>query len=168
MKAGFTPYATPDLARPEILDGIGFNPRGEETQVYSLANADLCLVGTAEITLGGYYADTIFEEEQLPIRMAGISHCFRTEAGSHGRESRGLYRVHQFSKVEMFAFTRPEDSEAMHEELVGLEEQIFQALEAPVPSHRSSFWRSWGLLPIASSIWRLGCPDAERVATLAK
>ena len=131
MKAGFTPYATPDLARPEILDGIGFNPRGEETQVYSLANADLCLVGTAEITLGGYYADTIFEEEQLPIRMAGISHCFRTEAGSHGRESRGLYRVHQFSKVEMFAFTRPEDSETMHEELVGLEEQIFQALELP-------------------------------------
>ena len=131
MQAGFTPYTTPDLARPEILEGIGFNPRGEETQVYSLANADLCLVGTAEITLGGYYADSIFEEEELPLRMAGISHCFRTEAGSHGRESRGLYRVHQFSKVEMFAFTRPEDSEAMLDELVGLEEQIFQALELP-------------------------------------
>jgi seryl-tRNA synthetase len=131
MEAGFTPIITPDLARPEILDGIGFNPRGEETQVYSIANADLCLIGTAEITLGGLYADTLVDEADLPIRLAGISHCFRTEAGAHGRESRGLYRVHQFSKVEMFCFTRPEDSEAMHAELLAHEEKIFQALEIP-------------------------------------
>jgi seryl-tRNA synthetase len=127
--AGFTLYATPDVARPEIVDGTGYDPRGEETQIYSLANADLCLIGTAEITLAGLHADSILEE--LPLRLAGISHCFRTEAGAAGRESKGLYRVHQFSKVEMFAFTRPEDSEAMHAELLALEERIFQGLEIP-------------------------------------
>jgi seryl-tRNA synthetase len=131
LEANFTPFITPDVAKPEIVDGIGYNPRGPETQIYSLANEDLCLVGTAEITLGGLYADSIVDEEALPLRLAGISHCFRTEAGAAGRESRGLYRVHQFSKVEMFALTRPEDSEAMHEELVALEEKIFQALEIP-------------------------------------
>ena len=131
IEAGFTPYITPDVAKPEILDGIGYNPRGPETQIYSLANEDLCLVGTAEITLGGLHAGSILDEEVLPLRLAGLSHCFRTEAGAAGRESRGLYRVHQFSKVEMFALTRPEDSDAMHEELVALEEKIFRALEIP-------------------------------------
>jgi seryl-tRNA synthetase len=131
LAEGFTPYVTPDLARAEILEGIGFNPRGEETQIYSVANSDLCLVGTAEITLGGLYADTILEEDQLPVKMAGISHCFRTEAGAAGRESKGLYRVHQFTKVEMFAITRPEDSDAMHEQLLALEERIYQGLELP-------------------------------------
>jgi seryl-tRNA synthetase len=131
IEDGFTPFITPDVAKPEILDGIGYSPRGPETQVYSIANHDLCLVGTSEITLGGLFADTILEEEQLPLKLAGLSHCFRTEAGAHGRESKGLYRVHQFSKVEMFAFTRPEDSEAMHEHLVVLEEKIYQQLEIP-------------------------------------
>ena len=131
LAEGFTPYVTPDLARAEILEGIGFNPRGEETQIYSVANSDLCLVGTAEITLGGLYADTILEEEQLPVLMAGISHCFRTEAGAAGRESKGLYRVHQFTKLEMFAITRPEDSDAMHERLLAIEERIYQGLELP-------------------------------------
>jgi seryl-tRNA synthetase len=128
---GFTLFITPDLARPEVLDGIGFNPRGEETQVYSVANADLCLIGTAEITLGGYLSDRILSEEELPVLMGGVSHCFRTEAGAYGRASRGLYRVHQFTKVEMFAFTGPEESEAMHERLVGIEERVFQALGVP-------------------------------------
>jgi seryl-tRNA synthetase len=131
LEEGFTPYVTPDLARPEIVDALGYSPRGEETQIYSLANADLCLVGTAEITLGGLYADSILDEAQLPVLMAGISHCFRTEAGAAGRESKGLYRVHQFTKVEMFVLTRPEDSDAMHERLVGIEERIFQGLELP-------------------------------------
>jgi seryl-tRNA synthetase len=131
LAEGFTPYVTPDLARVEILEGIGFNPRGEETQVYSVAGSELCLVGTAEITLGGLYADTILEEERLPVRMAGISHCFRTEAGAAGRESKGLYRVHQFTKVEMFAITRPEDSDAMHDELLAIEERLYQGLELP-------------------------------------
>jgi len=131
LEAGFTPFITPDVAKPEILDGIGYNPRGPETQIYSIANEDLCLVGTAEITLGGLHAGAILDEEVLPLRLAGLSHCFRTEAGAAGRESRGLYRVHQFSKVEMFSITRPEDSEAMHDELVALEEKIYQALEIP-------------------------------------
>jgi seryl-tRNA synthetase len=131
LEEGFTPYVTPDLARAEILEGIGFNPRGEETQIYSVAGTDLCLVGTAEITLGGLYADTILDEEQLPVLMAGISHCFRTEAGAAGRESKGLYRVHQFTKVEMFAITRPEESDAMHARLLAIEERIYQGLELP-------------------------------------
>jgi seryl-tRNA synthetase len=131
LAEGFTPFVTPDLARPEIVDGLGYSPRGPETQIYSLANADLCLVGTAEITLGGLYADAVLDEDALPLCLAGLSHCFRTEAGSHGRESKGLYRVHQFSKVEMFALTRPEDSEAMHERIVAIEERLFRELEVP-------------------------------------
>lgn len=130
---GFVLHTTPDLARVEILEGLGFNPRGESTQVYSVANSDLCLVGTAEITLGGMLADTILEAEQLPLLYAGLSHCFRTEAGSAGQESRGLYRVHQFTKVELFAFTEGDlrASEPMHEKLLAIEEQIFQGLGLP-------------------------------------
>ena len=128
---GFTPFTTPDLAKASILEGIGFNPRGEETQVYSIENTDLCLIGTAEITLGGYLADSILSESDLPKKFAGVSHCFRTEAGAAGKESKGLYRVHQFTKVEMFTFTRPEESETVHAELVDLEEEIFQGLEIP-------------------------------------
>jgi seryl-tRNA synthetase len=131
VKDGFTLYATPDLARSHILDGIGFNPRGEETQVYSVANSDLCLIGTAEITLGGLYADQILPEESLPVKLVGVSHCFRTEAGAPGRAAKGLYRVHQFTKVEMFAFTRPDQSEAIHESLVGHQEAIFRGLGVP-------------------------------------
>jgi seryl-tRNA synthetase len=131
MEEGFTPITTPDVARPEIIEGLGFNPRGEESQIYSIEGHDLCLIGTAEITIGGMYADTIFDEADLPLKIAGISHCFRTEAGAAGRESKGLYRVHQFSKTEMFVFTRPEDSEAQHQELLRIEQRIFDALEIP-------------------------------------
>jgi seryl-tRNA synthetase len=131
MRAGFVPYATPDLARREVVDGLAFSPRGAETQIYTVAGTDLDLIGTAEITLGGLHADEILEEARLPLRLAGVSHCFRTEAGAAGRESRGLYRVHQFTKVEMFVIARPEESEALHEEILGLEERIFQALEVP-------------------------------------
>jgi seryl-tRNA synthetase len=131
IEEGFTPFATPDVARRKMVDAMAFAPRGPETQIYSIEGSDLDLIGTAEITLGALYSDTIVEEEELPIKLAGISHCFRTEAGSAGRESKGLYRVHQFTKVEMFTFTRPEDSEAMHEELLRIEERIFRALEIP-------------------------------------
>ena len=130
-RAGFTPVITPDLARIQILEGIGFNPRGNETQVYSVENTDLCLVGTAEITLGGMLADTVLEEKDLPRRFVGLSHCFRTEAGAAGRASKGLYRVHQFTKVEMFAFTTPEQSGPLHLELLKMEEEIFQELGIP-------------------------------------
>jgi seryl-tRNA synthetase len=122
---------TPDVARPEVVRGLGFNPRGEESQIYNIEGHELCLIGTSEITLGGLYAEHIFDEAELPLRLAGISHCFRTEAGAHGRESRGLYRVHQFTKTEMFVFCRPEDSEEQHAELRAIEEKIFDALEVP-------------------------------------
>ncbi len=130
-KEGFTLHTTPDLARKEILEGIGFNPRGEATQIYSVENSDLALIATAEITLGGMYSNEILDEEQLPLLLAGLSHCFRTEAGAAGRASRGLYRVHQFTKVEMFAFVTPEQSEEILEKFLGIEEKIFQGLGIP-------------------------------------
>jgi seryl-tRNA synthetase len=131
VREGFTPMITPDLARGEVLKGIGFIPRGPETQIYSIENEDLNLVATAEITLGGLYAGQIIEAEKLPIKLCGISHCFRTEAGAAGRASRGLYRVHQFTKVEMFAFTQPDQSEDMHNYFCDLECEIFDGLGIP-------------------------------------
>jgi seryl-tRNA synthetase len=128
---GFTPVLTPDVARAEVLEGIGFMPRGPESQTYSLAGTDLCLVATAEITLGGMHRNQILDEARLPLRYAGLSHCFRTEAGAPGRDTRGLYRVHQFTKVEMFVFCTPEQSEAAHLELLAIEEGIFQGLGLP-------------------------------------
>jgi seryl-tRNA synthetase len=131
MAEGYTPVITPDLARQEVLEGIGFIPRGPETQIYSIENSDLCLIATAEITLGGLHRDQVLEELQLPIKYVGLSHCFRTEAGAPGRDTRGLYRVHQFTKVEMFVFCTPDQSETFHDELLRIEEQIFQELELP-------------------------------------
>ena len=130
---GFTPVITPDLARNSILEGIGFTPRGHETQIYSVEDTDLSLVGTAEITLGGMHADEILDVAKLPMKYVGLSHCFRTEAGASGRASKGLYRVHQFTKVEMFAFTEGslEVSGAMHLEILRIEEEIFRALGLP-------------------------------------
>lgn len=128
---GFVPISTPDVAHSQILHGIGFMPRGPETQIYSIENSDLNLVATAEITLGGMMADQVFEAEQLPLKYVGISHCFRTEAGAAGRASKGLYRVHQFTKIEMFAFTLPDQSDAMHEELRQIECDLFDALGIP-------------------------------------
>ena len=136
QKKGFTPFITPDIAREEILEGIGFNPRGAESNVYTLEGEESpslrsCLVGTAEITLGGYYSNTILPKDKLPLRMAGLSHCFRREAGAAGQFSKGLYRVHQFTKLEMFVFCLPEESGSFHEELRSIEEEIFQGLEIP-------------------------------------
>ncbi len=128
---GFTPTITPDLARNEILHGIGFIPRGPETQIYSVEQSDLSLVATAEITLGGLFAGETLDAERLPIKLCGISHCYRTEAGAHGRATRGLYRVHQFTKIEMFAFTLPDDSDRMLDYFCDLECRIFDALAIP-------------------------------------
>ncbi len=130
-KKGFTPFITPDLAKDKVLQGIGFVPRGPETQVYSVENTDLSLVGTAEITMGGYHAGEIIPEEKLPLKYAALSHCFRTEAGSYGKHSTGLFRVHQFTKVEMFAYALPEESEKMHNEIKDIEVEIFKDLEIP-------------------------------------
>ncbi len=131
QKKGFTPTITPDIAREEILEGIGFNPRGEESNIYTLEQTGTCLIGTAEITLGGYFSNQILQRDSLPLKMAGLSHCFRREAGAAGQYSKGLYRVHQFTKVEMFAYCMPKDSEALHRELLDIEEEIFQGLAIP-------------------------------------
>lgn len=131
VREAFVPTVTPDLARGDVLKGIGFIPRGPETQIYSVENHDLNLVATAEITLGGLYAGQVIEAEKLPIKLCGISHCFRTEAGAAGRASRGLYRVHQFTKLEMFAFTLPDESDDMHNYFRDLECEIFDGLGIP-------------------------------------
>lgn len=128
MKHGFTPFITPDVAKEEILEGIGFNPRGAESNIYTLEEEGTALVGTAEITLGGYNAGKVFAKEELPIKMTGLSHCFRREAGGAGQYSKGLYRVHQFSKLEMFIFCLPEESSKMHDHLLAIEEEIFGGL----------------------------------------
>jgi seryl-tRNA synthetase len=131
---GYTPIITPDVARVEVLEGIGFIPRDpdpDKRQIYSLEGTDLCLIATAEITLGGMHRDQILDELNLPIKYVGLSHCFRTEAGAPGRDTRGLYRVHQFTKVEMFAFCAPDQSEGLHDELLRIEEAIFQGLGLP-------------------------------------
>ena len=128
---GFTPLTTPDLALTSILEGIGFTPRGPETQIYSIENTELNLVGTAEITLGGMNAGQTLAADELPLLYCGLSHCFRTEAGAGGRASKGLYRVHQFTKVEMFAFTLPEQSDEIHLRLKDLECELFDSLEVP-------------------------------------
>lgn len=125
---GYVPMVTPDVAKDEVLVGTGFNPRGPETQIYSVENSDLSLIGTAEIPLGGYHMNEVIDEDKLPLKYVGLSHCFRTEAGTYGRESYGLYRVHQFSKVELFIYAAPWQSETLHEELRRLEEMIFQKL----------------------------------------
>ena len=128
---GFTPMITPDIARADVVQGIGFIPRGPESNIYALEDEETCLVGTAEITLGGYYRNKTLPADSLPRRMGGLSHCFRREAGSAGQFSRGLYRVHQFTKVEMFAVCTPEQSEDMHREMLTLEKEIFSGLEIP-------------------------------------
>jgi seryl-tRNA synthetase len=130
---GFTLYSTPDLARDEVLEGIGFIPRGDETQIYSVQDTDLSLVATAEITLGALLKDQVVNLSDLPVKVAGLSHCFRTEAGSYGKATRGIYRVHQFTKVEMFAYTAPdvEVSNAFHAQILRIEEELFQGLGLP-------------------------------------
>ena len=134
LEEGYTPVITPDLARVEVLEGIGFMPRDpnpETRQIYTIADTDLCLIATAEITLGGMHRGKILEEPKLPLKYAGLSHCFRTEAGAPGRDTKGLYRVHQFTKVEMFVFCTPDQSESAHQELLRIEEKIFQGLALP-------------------------------------
>ncbi len=131
VKEGYQPISTPDLAKDDVLVGTGFNPRGPETQIYSIENSDLSLIGTAEITLGGLHKDEVLDEAQLPLKYAGISHCYRTEAGTYGKESYGLYRVHQFSKVEMFVYAAPWQSNAVHAELRRIEEMLFTKLGIP-------------------------------------
>lgn len=130
-KKGYSLWLTPDLARDRFYLGTGYLPRGPEAQIYEIKDTDLGLIATAEVTLAGVHADEILEEKNLPKRYAGYSHCFRQESGGYGKYSKGLYRVHQFTKVEMFTYTKPEESPKMHEELLALEEALWQGLEIP-------------------------------------
>lgn len=131
LKHGFTPFITPDLAKKEILNAMGYSPRGESTQVYSVKDTDLCLIGTSEIAMGGYHKDEVFPINDLPKKYVSLSHCFRTEAGSYSKFSKGIFRVHQFTKVEMFIYTTPDKSESAHQEILEIEKEIFDSLEIP-------------------------------------
>ncbi|HEY4475650.1 MAG TPA: serine--tRNA ligase [Candidatus Paceibacterota bacterium] len=128
---GFVPVITPDLARQKFYLGTGYLPRGPEAQTYEIKDSDLGLIATSEVTLAGIHADEILHESVLPARYAGYSHCFRQESGGYGKYSKGLYRVHQFTKVEMFVYAKPEDSDRIHNELLELEEKLWQGLKIP-------------------------------------
>ncbi|MFF9336023.1 serine--tRNA ligase [Streptomyces albogriseolus] len=128
--AGFTPMLTPALVRPQSMAGTGF--LGQAAQdVYHLDKDDLYLVGTSEVALAAYHMDEILEADKLPLRYAGFSPCFRREAGSHGKDTRGIFRVHQFDKVEMFSYVTPEDSQEEHQRLLEWEKQWLTSLELP-------------------------------------
>jgi len=126
VQNGFIPMITPTLVKPEIMQGTGFLGAHAD-EVYHLENDDLYLTGTSEVALAGYHADEIIEVD-APLRYAGWSTCYRREAGSAGKDTRGIIRVHQFDKLEMFVYTRPEDAEAEHERLLGWQEEMMQAL----------------------------------------
>lgn len=125
---GVSLWLTPDLARRRFYLGTGYMPKGPEAQTYEIAESDLGLIATAEVTLAALHADEILDEALLPLRYAGYSHCFRQESGSYGKYSKGLYRVHQFTKVEMFAYTVPKDSARVHQEFLQYEEELWQGL----------------------------------------
>lgn len=125
--AGFTPMITPALVKSRAMEGTGFLGQAAE-DVYYLEKDEAYLVGTSEVTLAGYHMDEILDEAQLPLRYAGFSPCFRREAGSHGKDTRGIIRVHQFDKVEMFSYIAPEDADAEHQRLLEWEKQWLTSL----------------------------------------
>jgi seryl-tRNA synthetase len=130
VENGFVPMITPSLVRPEIMGGTGFLG-AHAAEVYRLRDEDLYLVGTSEVPLAGYHADEILDLSGGPRRYAGWSSCYRREAGSYGKDTRGIIRVHQFDKVEMFVYARPEDAEAEHDRLLGWEERMLAKIEVP-------------------------------------
>ncbi|MFF0435115.1 serine--tRNA ligase [Streptomyces sp. NPDC004327] len=129
-EAGFIPMLTPALVRPRAMEGTGFLGQAAEN-VYHLEKDDYYLVGTSEVPLAAYHMDEIIEADKLPLRYAGFSPCFRREAGTYGKDTRGIFRVHQFDKVEMFSYVAPEDAEAEHKRLLDWEKQWLTSLELP-------------------------------------
>jgi seryl-tRNA synthetase len=127
---GHEPVVPPVLVREEALEGTGMLP-GDREQIYEIEKDELFLTGTSEVALAGLHADQILDADQLPIRYSGFSTCFRREAGAAGRDTRGIFRVHQFDKVEMFSFVEPSQSPAEHERLLAIEERILTELEIP-------------------------------------
>lgn len=163
IKHGFIPFITPDLAKREVVEGMGFNPRGESTQIYNIANSDLSLIGTAEITMGGYHKDEILEETELPKKYVAVSHCFRTEAGSYSKFSKGIFRVHQFTKIEMFQYVKPEAAEKAHLELLEIEKEIFKGLKLPfqVIDHCTADLGAPSIRTYDLEAWMPGKPAAD-------
>ncbi|MBR3264227.1 serine--tRNA ligase [Candidatus Saccharibacteria bacterium] len=132
LEHGFTFMTTPDLVSSRILEGCGFNPRtSEQSDEYYIEGEDLALIATAEMPLTGYHMDEIIDEDKLPLFYAGYSACFRKEAGTYGKYTRGLFRVHQFNKLEMYCFCLPEQSKEIHEKILAIEEDIWQGLGIP-------------------------------------
>lgn len=128
---GFRLMLVPHLVNTRILEGTGFSAKGEEKQIYEVKNEDLNLIATAEIPLTGYHADEILEEKNLPKQYAGLSPAYRVEGGAYGKHNRGLFRTHQFNKVELYVYCKPEESEEWHQKMVALEEEFCQKLEIP-------------------------------------
>lgn len=132
IEHGFSYMTVPDLVSSRILEGCGFNPRtSDQSDEYFVEGEDLALIATAEMPLTGYHMDEILDEKDLPLLYAGYSACFRKEAGAYGKYTRGLFRVHQFNKLEMYAFCLPEQSKEIHEKILAIEEEIWQALNIP-------------------------------------
>ncbi len=132
LEHGFTFMTVPDMVCSRVLEGCGFNPRSsEQSDEYYIEGEDLALIATAEMSLTGYHMDEIIDEDKLPLFYAGYSPCFRKEAGAAGKYTRGLFRVHQFNKLEMYAFCLPEQSKEIHEKILAIEEEIWQGLEIP-------------------------------------
>jgi seryl-tRNA synthetase len=131
VKEGFTPIIPPSFIKKESMQGMGYLEHGGEEDMYVFEKDNLVLVGTSEQAIGPMHMNEVLEEKDLPKRYVSFSPCFRREAGSYGKDTKGILRVHQFDKVEMFSFTKPEDSEKEHEYLLSLEEKLFQALEIP-------------------------------------
>ena len=132
VEHGFTLMDVPDLVNSRVLEGTGFAPRSsEQSDEYYIEGEDLALIATAEMPITGYHMDEIIDEEKLPLFYAGFSACFRKEAGAYGKHTRGLFRVHQFNKLEMYSFCTPEQSKEIHEKLRGIEEEIWQEIGIP-------------------------------------
>ena len=132
LEHGFTYMTVPDMVSSRVLEGCGFNPRtSEQSDEYYIEGEDLAMIATAEMPLTGYHMDEIIDEDKLPLMYAGYSACFRKEAGTYGKYTRGLFRVHQFNKLEMYVFCLPEKSKEMHEKILAIEEEIWQGLEIP-------------------------------------
>lgn len=131
IAAGYYPLTVPHLVNTKTLEGAGFSARGKEKQIYKVEDEDLNLIATAEIPLTGFFADEIIPTEWLPSKMSAWSPSYRVEGGAYGKYNRGLFRVHQFNKLELYVYSQPNGSEAQHQKLLEIEEQICQALEIP-------------------------------------
>ena len=132
LEHGFTFMTVPDMVSSKVLEGCGFNPRtSDQSDEYYIEGEDLAMIATAEMPLTGYHMDEIIDEDKLPLLYAGYSACFRKEAGTYGKYTRGLFRVHQFNKLEMYVFCLPEQSKEMHEKILAIEEEIWQGLGIP-------------------------------------